>query len=180
MSFISFLLKSKGYWQSRRNRGDFIVTFLGVVWIILNYTLNNHYIVIFGYLVILLRFCTITGIYIRSSIDKMKSLKIIWWLIFYCQWSSPSLPWLFLGKHSTLTMLIQTVIMSIYKSFFIISLMFLMITVYSLAGNILFGNIKYGEAINRHANFDTTLNGIQMLFRIVTGNAKEFLLCREC
>ena len=48
--------------------------------------------------------------------------------------------------------------------------MFLMITVYSLAGNILFGNIKYGEAINRHANFDTTLNGIQMLFRIVTGN----------
>ena len=69
MCFISFLLKSKGYWQSRRNRGDFIVTFLGVVWIILNYTLNNHYIVIFGYLVILLRFCTITGIYIQSSID---------------------------------------------------------------------------------------------------------------
>ena len=76
-------------------------------------------------------------------------------------------------------MLIQTVIMSIYKSFFIISLMFLMITVYSLAGNILFGNIKYGEAINRHANFDTTLNGIQMLFRIVTGKTKEFLLYRE-
>ena len=53
--------------------------------------------------------------------------------------------------------------------------MFLMITVYSLAGNILFGNIKYGEAINRHANFDTTLNGIQMLFRIVTGNTKEII-----
>ena len=91
----------------------------------------------------------------------------------------PTLPSLFLGKHSTLTMLIQTVIMSIYKSFFIISLMFLMITVYSLAGNILFGNIKYGEAINRHANFDTTLNGIQMLFRIVTGNAKRvFIMSR--
>ena len=53
-----------------------------------------------------------------------------------------------------------------------------MITVYSLAGNILFGNIKYGEAINRHANFDTTLNGIQMLFRIVTGNTKEITICR--
>ena len=91
----------------------------------------------------------------------------------------PTRPSLFLGKHSTLTMLIQTVIMSIYKSFFIISLMFLMITVYSLAGNILFGNIKYGEAINRHANFDTTLNGIQMLFRIVTGNTKDFLLYKE-
>ena len=48
-------------------------------------------------------------------------------------------------------------------------LMFLMITCYALAGNILFGNVKYGEAINRHANFDTTSNGIQMLFRIVTG-----------
>ena len=73
------------------------------------------------------------------------------------------------GKHSTLTMLIQTVIMSIYKSFFIIMLMFLLITCYGLAGNILFGNVKYGEAINRHANFDTTSNGIQMLFRIVAG-----------
>ena len=58
--------------------------------------------------------------------------------------------------------------------------MFLMITVYSLAGNILFGNIKYGEAINRHANFDTTLNGIQMLFRIVTGNTKKIILYIEC
>ena len=77
----------------------------------------------------------------------------------------------FPGKHSTLTMLIQTVIMSIYKSFFIIMLMFLMITCYALAGNILFGNVKYGEAINRHANFDTTSNGIQMLFRIVTGKS---------
>ena len=77
MFLISFLLKFKGYWQSRRNRGDFIVTFLGVVWIILNYTLNNHYIVIFGYLVILLRFCTITGIYIQSLIDPEKSLKLM-------------------------------------------------------------------------------------------------------
>ena len=67
-------------------------------------------------------------------------------------------------------MLILTVFMSIYKSFFIISGMFLLITCYALAGNILFGNVKYGEAINRHANFRTASNGIEMLFRIVTGN----------
>ena len=29
--------------------------------------------------------------------------------------------------------------------------------------------MKYGEAVNRHANFRTASNGIQMLFRIVTG-----------
>ena len=52
-------------------------------------------------------------------------------------------------------------------------LMTLTITCYALAGNILFGNVKYGEAINRHANFDTTWNGIQMLFRIVTGRNKK-------
>ena len=40
---------------------DFMVTLLGVIWIILNYTFNDHVIVILGYVVILLRFCTITG-----------------------------------------------------------------------------------------------------------------------
>ena len=62
----------KGYWQSRRNRMDFMVTLLGVIWIILNYTFNDHVIVILGYVVILLRFCTITG--------KFKSHKITWWI----------------------------------------------------------------------------------------------------
>ena len=77
---------------------------------------------------------------------------------------------IFTGKHSTLKMLILTVFMSIYRSFFIIMGMFLLITCYALVGNILFGSVKYGEAINRHANFETTSKGIEMLFRIVTGN----------
>ena len=53
------------------------------------------------------------------------------------------------GKHATLSMLIQTVIVSVYKSFFIIMGMFTLITSYALIGVILFGNLKYGEAINR-------------------------------
>lgn len=73
------------------------------------------------------------------------------------------------GKHATLKMLMQTVFVSMYKSFFIIMGMFLLITCYALVGVILFGSVKYGEAINRHANFKTATNGIQMLFRIVTG-----------
>ncbi|QQP31703.1 Uncharacterized protein FKW44_025387 [Caligus rogercresseyi] len=56
-----------------------------------------------------------------------------------------------------------------YKSFFIILGMFLLITCYALVGVILFGSVKYGEAINRQANFRTAMNGISMLFRIVTG-----------
>ena len=122
-----------GYWQSRRNRGDLFVTILGVAWIVLNYAINNQYTLTLGYVVIILRFFTITG------------------------------------KQATLKMLMQTVFVSIYKSFFIIMGMFLLITCYALVGVILFGSLKFGEAVNRHANFRTALNGIQMLFRIVTG-----------
>jgi len=66
-------------------------------------------------------------------------------------------------------MLMQTVYVSVYKSFFIIMGMFTLITCYALIGVILFGNLKYGEAINRQANFSTAGRGIVMLFRIVTG-----------
>jgi hypothetical protein len=122
-----------GYWQSRRNRCDLFVTILGVAWIVLDYVINNNYTLTLGYVVIILRFFTITG------------------------------------KHATLKMLMQTVFVSMYKSFFIIMGMYLLITCYALAGVILFGSVKYGEAVNRQANFETALRGVQMLFRIVTG-----------
>ena len=62
-------------------------------------------------------------------------------------------------------MLMQTVFVSIIKSFFIIMGMGILITCYALAGVILFGSVKYGEAVNRQANFSTAFRGIQMLFR---------------
>lgn len=131
MKMIAFT--PHGYWQSRRNRGDLLVTILGVGWIVLDYVLHNEYTLTLGYVVIILRFFTITG------------------------------------KQATLTMLMQTVFVSMYKSFFIIMGMFLLITCYALAGVILFGSVKYGEAVNRQANFQTAVNSISMLFRIVTG-----------
>ena len=73
------------------------------------------------------------------------------------------------GKHATLSMLMQTVGVSVVKSFFIILSMFILITCYALVGVILFGNLKYGEAINRQANFHTAGQGMLLLFRIVTG-----------
>ncbi|UYV62372.1 hypothetical protein LAZ67_2000323 [Cordylochernes scorpioides] len=73
------------------------------------------------------------------------------------------------GKHPTLKMLMLTVVVSVYKSFFIIMGMFLLILFYALTGVILFGTIKFGENIGRQANFQTAPSSIAMLFRIVTG-----------
>lgn len=46
-------------------------------------------------------------------------------------------------------MLMLTVVMSMFKSFFIIMGMFLLILVYAFAGVILFGCVKYGENLGR-------------------------------
>ncbi|MGH0151759.1 UNVERIFIED_CONTAM: hypothetical protein FKN15_023178 [Acipenser sinensis] len=73
------------------------------------------------------------------------------------------------GKHVTLKMLLLTVVVSMYKSFFIIIGMFLLLLCYAFAGVVLFGTVKYAENINRHANFSTAGKAITVLFRIVTG-----------
>ncbi|RWS30822.1 Sodium leak channel non-selective protein-like protein [Leptotrombidium deliense] len=73
------------------------------------------------------------------------------------------------GKHATLKMLMLTVAVSVYKSFFIIMGMFLLIFYYALMGVILFGQVKFGESIQRQANFKAAPQGIITLFRIVTG-----------
>ena len=44
-----------GYWQSRRNRGDLLVTILGVAWIILDHILNNPYTLTLGKLMFTLQ-----------------------------------------------------------------------------------------------------------------------------
>merc|ERR1719282_966986 len=125
----------QGYLHSFRNKMDLVVTILGCIWIILHQSFDSQseFIIIFGYMSIILRFLTITG------------------------------------KHATLSMLMQTVAVSVYKSFFIIMSMFILIMCYALVGVILFGNLKHGEAINRQANFESAGRGMLLLFRIVTG-----------
>ncbi|OXB68210.1 hypothetical protein ASZ78_014156 [Callipepla squamata] len=103
-------MSPSGFWQSRRNRYDLLVTSLGVIWVILHFAL----------------------------------------LV-------------------TLKMLLLTVVVSMYKSFFIIVGMFLLLLCYAFAGVVLFGTVKYGENINRHANFSSAGKAITVLFRIVTG-----------
>lgn len=123
----------RGYWQSRRNRYDLLVTVVGVIWIIIHCTMKNDLSYVIGFMVVILRFFTITG------------------------------------KHTTLKMLMLTVGVSVCKSFFIIFGMFLLVFFYALAGTIIFGTVKYGEGIGRHANFESPVTGVAMLFRIVTG-----------
>uniref|UniRef100_A0A452HR28 Sodium leak channel NALCN n=1 Tax=Gopherus agassizii TaxID=38772 RepID=A0A452HR28_9SAUR len=122
-----------GFWQSRRNRYDLLVTSLGVIWVILHFALLNAYTYMMGACVIVFRFFSICG------------------------------------KHVTLKMLLLTVVVSMYKSFFIIVGMFLLLLCYAFAGVVLFGTVKYGENINRHANFSSAGKAITVLFRIVTG-----------
>jgi hypothetical protein len=66
-------------------------------------------------------------------------------------------------------MLMLTIIVSFFKSFFIILGMFLLMLVYAFAGVILFGCVKFGPELGRHANFKTVPNAIVLLMRIVTG-----------
>lgn len=115
MKMVAFT--PRGYWQSRRNRYDLFVTVLGVLWLMFHLWLQNYLSNAFGFIVVILRFFTITG------------------------------------KHATLKMLMLTVAVSVYKSFFIIMGLFLLILCYALAGVVLFGSVKFGENVSRHANF---------------------------
>ena len=130
-------LTFRGYWHSRRNRFDFFLTCLGILWMILNFSLEGkgsyNASTAFGVIIIVFRFLTLSG------------------------------------KHAILKSLMLTVVMSLFKSFFIIAVLVLLMMCYALVGCILFGTVKFGEAINRNANLCTSLNAMILLFRITTG-----------
>ncbi|ETN72174.1 transporter, cation channel family protein [Necator americanus] len=127
---IEIILKSvaftvRGFWQSRRNRGDFLITILGLTWIVFHFLFQvpayiagginewKRLTYTFGYMVVILRFFTIAG------------------------------------RKSTLKMLMLTVLMSMVRSLFIIAAMFLLVLFYAYTGVILFGMVKYGQAVSK-------------------------------
>jgi len=69
----------------------------------------------------------------------------------------------------TLKMLIMTIYASVFKSLFIIVGMILLMLVYAFTGVILFGCVKSGHDLGRHANFNSPPNAFVLLMRIVTG-----------
>ncbi|KAK6054089.1 transporter, cation channel family protein [Cooperia oncophora] len=143
---IEILLKAvaftvRGFWQSRRNRGDFFITMLGLTWIVFHFLFQvpayiagginewKRLTYTFGYMVVILRFFTIAG------------------------------------RKSTLKMLMLTVLMSMVRSLFIIAAMFLLVLFYAYTGVILFGMVKYGQAVSKHVNFRNGREALVVLFR---------------
>uniref|UniRef100_A0A0N5A4C0 Sodium leak channel non-selective protein n=1 Tax=Parastrongyloides trichosuri TaxID=131310 RepID=A0A0N5A4C0_PARTI len=134
-----------GFWQSRRNKIDLLITALGIIWIFTHFFVAlpasvvggavslKRYTYTFGYIVVVARFFTIAG---RNTILKM---------------------------------LMLTVLMSMYRSFFIILAMFLLVLFYAYTGVILFGMVKYGQAVSKHVNFRSGSEALVVLFRSVTG-----------
>uniref|UniRef100_A0A0K0DQ43 Ion_trans domain-containing protein n=1 Tax=Angiostrongylus cantonensis TaxID=6313 RepID=A0A0K0DQ43_ANGCA len=72
-------------------------------------------------------------------------------------------------RKSTLKMLMLTVLMSMVRSLFIIAAMFLLVLFYAYTGVILFGMVKYGQAVGKHVNFRNGREALVVLFRSVTG-----------
>lgn len=125
-----------GFWQSRRNRIDLLITSLGGLWVALHFFLAlpasvggsalrgsmckvwllvggetrlKKFTYTFGYLTVIMRFFTIAG--------TLNATHIL---------PSPQT----LGRNSTLKMLMLTVVMSMFRSSFIILAMALLVLFY--------------------------------------------------
>ncbi|KAM3964668.1 LOW QUALITY PROTEIN: sodium leak channel non-selective protein na [Aphomia sociella] len=75
---VEVLLKTiaftpRGYWQSRRNRYDLLVTVAGCIWIFMHFILKNDLSYFVGFMVVILRFFTITG---KHTTLKMLMLTV--------------------------------------------------------------------------------------------------------
>ncbi|KAI6183273.1 Narrow abdomen [Aphelenchoides bicaudatus] len=140
-----FAFTASGFWQSRRNRIDLLITTLGGLWVFLHFFLAlpasvvggetrlKKFTYTFGYLTVIMRFFTIAG------------------------------------RNSTLKMLMLTVVMSMFRSFFIILAMALLVLFYAYTGVILFGMVRYGQAVSKHVNFRSGSEALVVLFRSLTG-----------
>ena len=65
MKLIAFT--PRGYWQSGRNRYEMFVTCLGVAWVVLHFWLMNATSNTIGFVIVILRFFTITGKHVSLS-----------------------------------------------------------------------------------------------------------------
>ena len=127
-----------GYWLSWRNRFDFILTVLGVIWSI--FQVISYW-----------------DISIRPTALQSGVALIIFRLFSLA------------GKIESIRMIILTLGMSLYKSFYTISVLFVIMWCYALIGVIMFGSTRFGVALNRHANFRNSGYALLLLFRVTTG-----------
>lgn len=75
--------------------------------------------------------------------------------------------------------LLQTLIFSLPALVNVGSVLFLFMFIFAIMGMSLFGNIRYGEFLNRHANFDSFPSALLLLIRITTGESWNGIM-RDC
>lgn len=143
MKIIAFT--PRGYWQSRRNRYDLLVTVVGVIWIVVHCTMKVrsslkacHRTLPPSVLLLVAPWCHYSPCCFQNDLSYVIGFMVVILRFFTIT-----------GKHTTLKMLMLTVGVSVCKSFFIIFGMFLLVFFYALAGTIIFGTVKYGEGIGR-------------------------------
>ncbi|VDO07851.1 unnamed protein product [Rodentolepis nana] len=178
-------LTFNGYWQSKRNRFDMFITILGVVWVVLHLGLRSTQALPGGNEKIHQgrltkgteqiepeeceernsEFIVALSISMHSLLAMENRIisNNFGWIIQMLRFFTIA------GKYVTLKMLMLTVTMSIYKSLFILTSMVVLMLVYGLLGVVLFGSVKYGDNLGRHANFKNAFRAIILLTRIVTG-----------
>ena len=83
------------------------------------------------------------------------------------------------GKINFLKMIMLTLSMSLFKSFYTISVLVVLMMCYALVGVIMFGSVRFGLHLNRHASFRTSFSAMLLLFRITTGEDWN-LLMHDC
>ncbi|KII61376.1 Sodium leak channel non-selective protein [Thelohanellus kitauei] len=74
------------------------------------------------------------------------------------------------ARWDALKNLMLTFIMSVVKSLTTITVMFIIMVVYALMGNVLFSRVKFGLTLNRYFNYRTSYNALFMLFILATGD----------
>lgn len=62
-----------------------------------------------------------------------------------------------------------------FRSFFIIMAMALLVLFYAYTGVILFGMVRYGQAVSKHVNFRSGAEALVVLFRSLTGEGNIFI-----
>jgi hypothetical protein len=76
---------------------------------------------------------------------------------------------LLVGKIESLKMLMMTLVVTLLKSFYVFAALALILITYALIGVVLFHDVKWGEGIDRYANFWSTGHAWLVMFRIMTG-----------
>lgn len=75
--------------------------------------------------------------------------------------------------------LLQTLVFSLPALVNVGSVLFLFMFIFAIMGMSLFGNTRYGEYLNRHANFDSFPSALLLLIRITTGESWNGIM-RDC